>query len=94
MDLLQIVGLIATVFTTGAYIPQALKIIKTKSTQSLSVPTYTMISIGSAMWVYYAYSRNDVPVMIANGVTGLLTIVILLLKFTAKKPKTESTSPA
>lgn len=90
MDLLQVVGLIATVFTTGAYVPQALKIIKTKSTSSLSVPTYTMISIGSAMWVYYAFTRNDIPVMIANGVTGMLTIVILVLKFTAKKVKTES----
>jgi len=90
MDLLHVVGLIATVFTTGAYVPQALKIIKTKSTQSLSVPTYTMISIGSAMWVYYAFTRNDIPVMIANGVTGMLTIVILLLKFTSKKVKKET----
>lgn len=90
MDLLQVVGLIATVFTTGAYVPQALKIIKTKSTQSLSVPTYTMISIGSAMWVYYAFTRNDIPVMIANGVTGMLTLIILMLKFTAKKVKKES----
>jgi MtN3 and saliva related transmembrane protein len=74
MDLLQVVGLVATVFTTGAYVPQALKIIKTKSTQSLSVPTY------------YAFTRNDIPVMIANGVTGILAMVILSLKFTAKKP--------
>jgi len=90
MDLLQIVGLIATVFTTGAYVPQALKIIKTKSTQSLSVPTYTMISIGSAMWVYYAFTREDIPVMIANGVTGMLTIAILILKFSAKKVEKKS----
>jgi len=90
MDLLQVVGLIATVFTTGAYVPQALKIIKTKSTQSLSVPTYTMISIGSAMWVYYAFTRADIPVMIANGVTGMLTIAILILKFSAKKVEKKS----
>jgi MtN3 and saliva related transmembrane protein len=86
MDLLQVVGLVATVFTTGAYVPQALKIIKTKSTQSLSVPTYLMLSTGSMIWVYYAFTRNDIPVMIANGVTGILAMVILSLKFTAKKP--------
>lgn len=87
MSLLEIIGLVATVFTTGAYIPQALKIIKTKSTASLSVPTYSMICIGSAMWVYYAFTRDDLPVMIANGTTGILSVVILMLKLTSKKAK-------
>lgn len=85
MNFIAIIGLVATIFTTGAYVPQALKIIRTKSTDSLSVPTYSMICIGSAMWVYYAFTRADVPVMIANGVTGLLSLVILMLKLTAKK---------
>lgn len=87
MTTLEIIGLVATFFTTGAYVPQALKIIKTKSTASLSVPTYTMICVGSAMWVYYAFTRDDLPVMIANGVTGILSVVILMLKVTAGKKK-------
>jgi MtN3 and saliva related transmembrane protein len=84
MTSFEILGYVATFFTTGAYVPQAYKIIKTKSTKSLSVPTYVMIVIGSALWVYYAYTREDVPVVIANGVTGLLSLVILIMKFTAK----------
>jgi MtN3 and saliva related transmembrane protein len=84
MNALEILGLIATFFTTGAYVPQAYKIIRTKSTHSLSVPTYTMIVVGSVLWVYYAYTKHDTPVMIANGVTGLLSFVILVIKLTSK----------
>ena len=81
MTSFEALGYIATFFTTGAYVPQAYKIIKTKSTQSLSVPTYIMIVIGSILWVYYAYTRADFPVVIANGVTGLLSLIILIIKF-------------
>ncbi|GAB3882906.1 SemiSWEET family sugar transporter [Spirosoma agri] len=84
MKAFEILGLIATVFTTGAYLPQAYKIIKTKSTHSLSTPTYTMIVIGSALWVVYAYDRQDVPVILANGITGLLSAAILFIKLTAR----------
>ncbi len=85
MQWLDILGLVATVFTTGAYVPQAYKIIQTKSTRSLSTPTYTMIVIGSALWLFYAYDRRDYPVMLANGVTGLLSLVILIMKLSAKE---------
>ncbi|MCX2480198.1 SemiSWEET transporter [Pedobacter sp. MC2016-15] len=81
MTSFEALGYIATFFTTGAYVPQAYKIIKTKSTQSLSVPTYVMIVMGSMLWVYYAYTRQDFPVVIANGVTGLLSLIILIIKF-------------
>lgn len=86
MTSFEILGLVATFFTTGAYVPQAYKIIKTKSTQSLSVPTYAMIVIGSLLWVYYAYIHHDIPVMLANGVTGILSLIILIIKVTSKKP--------
>jgi MtN3 and saliva related transmembrane protein len=86
MNTLEILGLIATFFTTGAYVPQAYRIIRTKSTHSLSVPTYTMIVVGSLLWVYYAYTKHDTPVMIANGVTGLLSLIILIIKLLSKEP--------
>ncbi|MFA6083843.1 SemiSWEET family sugar transporter [Mucilaginibacter sp.] len=86
MNALEILGLIATFFTTGAYVPQAYRIIRTKSTHSLSVPTYTMIVVGSLLWVYYAYTKQDTPVMIANGVTGMLSFIILMIKLTSKTP--------
>lgn len=39
-----------------------------------------MIAIGSALWLLYAYDRRDYPVMLANGVTGLLSLVSLIMK--------------
>ncbi|QES89463.1 SemiSWEET family sugar transporter [Rhizosphaericola mali] len=80
MDFISILGIVSTLCTTGAYLPQTLKIIKTNHTKSLSALTYTMISIGSALWVYYAVLRHDIPVIIANGVQGSLSLIILLMK--------------
>ena len=43
MDLVQILGLLAAFFTTVANVPQAIKVIKTRSTKSLSAATYAML---------------------------------------------------
>lgn len=80
MDFISILGIVSTLCTTAAYLPQTLKIIKTNHTKSLSALTYTMIFVGSTLWVYYAILRNDIPVIIANGVQGLLSCIILIMK--------------
>lgn len=87
MDYIQIIGLAAAVLTTGANLPQAYKVIKTKSTKSLSALSFSMLFLGSVTWVIYGIYRDDIPVMLANGISGTLHGIILFMKFTAKKDK-------
>lgn len=85
MDYIQILGLVAAVFTTGANFPQTYKVIKTKSTKSLSTSSFVMLFCGSIIWVIYGFLRDDIPVILANGIAGCLHGTILFMKLTSKK---------
>ncbi|OUJ71410.1 SemiSWEET family sugar transporter [Hymenobacter crusticola] len=83
MTFISVLGLLAALITTAAYIPQAYKTILTRSTASLSLPTYSMLFVGTMLWVGYALAIDNVPVLVANGVTAVLSGIILYLKLTA-----------
>jgi MtN3 and saliva related transmembrane protein len=84
MTLFSAAGSLAAFLTTAAYVPQAYKTIKTRSTSSLSLPTYVMLFLGTCLWVVYGLHTGDVPVLASNVVTSLLAGIILCLKFRAK----------
>ncbi|RWX03905.1 hypothetical protein EPI11_02570 [Flavobacterium cerinum] len=78
-------GLVAAFFTTTANIPQAIKVIKTSSTKSISALTYAMLFIGMALWVAYGIIRNDIPIILANSIAGVLCGIILVMKLLPNK---------
>jgi MtN3 and saliva related transmembrane protein len=61
-------------------LPQALKIIKTKDTKSISLSMYILFVSGVFLWLIYGVLRQDVPVIIANAVTLILASLILYFK--------------
>lgn len=85
MDFIQIIGFGAAIVTTAANIPQAYKIIKSKSTKDISTVTYSMLGVGFALWITYGVLQQDYPIIIANGISLLVCISILLLKFSSKE---------
>ena len=74
------IGIAAAILTTGAYIPQAYKTIKTKDTSGLSITTFSMLLLGTILWFIYGVFLNDIPLMIANGLTTLLSGTIFFIK--------------
>lgn len=87
MDYIQILGLLAAVLTTGANLPQTYKVIKTRSTKSLSAVSFSMLFLGSVTWVIYGIYRDDIPVIIANALSGTLHGTILYFKLFSKNQK-------
>ncbi|HEX8268973.1 MAG TPA: SemiSWEET transporter [Flavobacterium sp.] len=85
MDEVQLLGLAAAVFTTAANIPQTYKMIKTKSTKSISTVTYAMLLTGFLVWIAYGIFRDDLPIIIANGISALISSTILFLKHSSKE---------
>ena len=84
MEPVTVIGLIAAAFTTFAYVPQAVKTIKTKNTKSLSLNMYVIMTVGIVLWLSYGILLRDLPIIIANTVTLLLAGVILILKIKYK----------
>ncbi|MBP2282473.1 MtN3 and saliva related transmembrane protein [Flavobacterium sp. CG_23.5] len=85
MEYIQILGLAAAAFTTGANFPQTYKIIKTKSTKDISKVTYGMLFLGGIMWLIYGILKSDVPIIIANGISSTICGIIFMLKLSSRK---------
>ncbi len=80
MDFLTMMGYVAGICTTSAFLPQAIKIVKTKQTQDISLIMYSILTIGIVLWCVYAFMNHDWPLALANGVTLILAGWILILK--------------
>jgi MtN3 and saliva related transmembrane protein len=77
------IGMLAAALTTAAYIPQAYKTIKTRSTKDLSLVTFTMLFVGTVLWFIYGLYIRDTPIILANGITATLSGIIFFLKISS-----------
>lgn len=75
-----IVGFAAAFCSTVAFVPQALKAWRTRSTQDVSLITFLTIIIGCVLWMIYAWLRGDVAVFATNAIIFVLASGILGLK--------------
>ena len=73
-------GLIAGVLTTISFLPQVIKSLKTKKTGDVSVLMYVVLVIGVFLWMIYGILINDLPLILANLITFILTFSVLILK--------------
>lgn len=73
-------GYLAAAMTTLAFVPQAVKTIRTRDTRSISLGMYVLFTAGIAMWLIYGIALNSMPMILANIVTFLLSATILGLK--------------
>lgn len=80
MTSLDMLGYIAACCTTASFLPQAIKVIRTGDTASLSLIMYVVFNIGVFLWMVYGYLRNDYAIVLANLVTLGLGLLILGLK--------------
>lgn len=80
MDYINLIGSIAAICTTGSFVPQAIKTIRTRDTKSISLISYTVFVIGGFLWLTYGMITNQFPIIISNVITLILTSTILLLK--------------
>ncbi len=80
MDSVTALGLVAAALTTSSFIPQVAKVWRTKSADDLSYGMFGFYSLGIWLWLIYGLLLRDLPLIIANGITFLFSMTILLLK--------------
>ena len=76
----EIVGLLAAFLTTSAFIPQVYKIYKEKSAAGISLTMYIILFTGVILWLIYGILISSLSIIIANGVTALLQLSIIIFK--------------
>lgn len=76
----EIVGGIAATLTTIAFLPQALRVLRTGDTAAISLWMYALFVTGIALWEVYGLMIGSRPVIASNIVTFALAVVILVQK--------------
>ena len=80
LDLRDVVGYSAAFLTTVAFIPQALKSWQTRDLSGVSLPMYSLFTLGVALWLAYGIVLGEWPIIVANAVTLALSGAVLVLK--------------
>jgi len=80
MNYVNIIGFTAGTLTTIAFVPQAIKIWKTKSAKDISLGMFVILCTGISLWVIYGILVKSLPVVVANATTLVFTLSILVLK--------------
>ena len=78
-------GYFAAILTTLAFLPQLIKTIKTKKAEDVSLVTLIMFLTGVLSWIIYGYKILSMPILIANIITFILNLLILIFKITFSK---------
>ena len=81
---IDITGYLAATCTTCAFIPQALKVFRTRNTSAISLIMYSLFTVGVAGWLVYGILKSEWPIIIANGITLPLAAMILVYKIKYK----------
>ncbi|MGO9006077.1 MAG: SemiSWEET transporter [Beijerinckiaceae bacterium] len=74
------IGMAAATLTTLCWLPQAIRILRTRDTHAISLTTQTAFAGGIALWLVYGLLIGSWPVIIANALTLVLVGAILVLK--------------
>jgi MtN3 and saliva related transmembrane protein len=77
------IGFIAAILTTVSFVPQVLKVWRTRSAKDISLGMYSLFTLGIAAWLVYGVLIDSWPVILANLVTLMLagSVLVMKLKF-------------
>ena len=83
---IEFFGYFAAVLTTAAFLPQLIKTLRIKKADDVSLITLIMFILGVGSWIIYGFKISSFPILIANIITFILNLFILISKiYYAKK---------
>ena len=80
MNNIEIIGFIAAVLTTAAFLPQVYQTWKTKDVSSLSLPMLILFFAGILLWLVYGFLKESLPMIFANSITILSVFLLMFFK--------------
>lgn len=81
----NVVGIAAGILTSTALLPQLFKMFKEKKATDISLPMLLILLAGVALWMCYGLMKKDWPIIITNGFSLLVNILIILSRWYFKK---------
>lgn len=82
-----IIGALAGILCTVSFLPQVIKIYKTKRVQDISLLTFSVFTTGVFLWFVYGLLIGDIPVIITNALIFFLALIIVVMKIKYSEKK-------
>jgi len=76
----DLIGYSSAFLTTLAFVPQTLHSWKTRDLSGISLPMYSLFSLGVLGWLIYGVMIMSWPIIAANSITLVLACAVLVLK--------------
>ena len=73
-------GFGAAALTTTAFVPQLVRVVRLKTANDISLPTFLLFSLGVFLWLLYGLFSGSKPIIASNAVTLVLSVSILFFK--------------
>ena len=70
----------AAVLTTLGFVPQVVKMVKTKDVSSISLSMYLVLISGVLLWLIYGIYLKSPAIIFANTISIVLQLWIIILK--------------
>lgn len=80
MPALEIVGYIAATLSIICFVPQAIRVIKTKDTNAISFWMYFISLLSVIFWLIYGLMLSSAPIILKNVLVIFLSGIIFVIK--------------
>lgn len=80
----KLIGITAATLTMFGFIPQIIKIYKTKSAKDISLFALLEFTLGIFLWILYGVHLKDPIIIVANAVSISTLFIALILYFKYK----------
>jgi MtN3 and saliva related transmembrane protein len=75
-----LIGSLAAVLTTACWLPQVVKSVRLGTADDFAWPYLAMLVAGVVAWTTYGFLRSAPPIYLCNSITGLLVVVVVVVK--------------
>lgn len=82
---IQLIGLAAGTLTTLSFVPQVIRAWRTRSVHDLSLEMLATFNIGVALWTVYGIALGELPIILTNGITLGLALILLVFKLRGRR---------
>jgi MtN3 and saliva related transmembrane protein len=76
----EVLGIIAGVLTTTAFVPQVWRAWSTRSVDDISLEMFVLFTVGVTLWTVYGLMTRSLAVTLANLVTFALAVSVVVAK--------------
>jgi MtN3 and saliva related transmembrane protein len=85
MDWIEVTGLVGSALSSITFVPQVIQAWKTKSVGDLNLSMMIIVTLSTVVWLVYGFGRGALPVIIANAIIFVLSLLLIWFKFSFPK---------